>query len=438
MFDRLADPNLYLASAERVRSRQLQRGDARPLRENGPSLRGLADDLPAMAQALSREVRAGRYVFGPVHCRQVHVGGKQRALYVSSPLDDIVLGGLAQALTELCEPSWSPRVFSYRRGRSAWSAIAELRAFLAAQRRARPKLERGLFVLRRDVRNYGDTLPADPESALYLQLTAALERAGVAVSQPVRDWLISAFRPRLRQPDGRESRPARGVPTGSPLQPLACNAYLRELDRLCERVPDAFYARFGDDLIFAHRDPALVRSTASALDREIAALGLEWSAHKSAALYFTEAGRPSPSDGFRATSACEYLGLRIDFRGSVGLTRGKLRALLGDVRRRLRNSGRLLTRASEQKRAAALCAVLNTALDPRHELAQRSTHALFRVVDDRRQLRDLDYKLAGLLAAELSRAPAPRAFRRHPPRRLRALGARSIVAERNSRGRARA
>jgi hypothetical protein len=53
-------------------------------------------------------------------------------------------------------------------------------------------------------------------------------------------------------------------------------------------------------------------------------------------------------------------------------------------------------------------------------------------VDDRGQLRDIDYKLARLVAQTLSGRPSVRAFRSHPPRVLREqAGLVSVVRERD-------
>jgi retron-type reverse transcriptase len=439
MLERLSDPDLYAAAAERVRSRQLRAADTRPLCPGGPRLSGMAGSIDSLAQKLARDVSRGDYRFGPVIRRRARIEGKERALYVATPLDDIVLGALAQVLGELVQGALSAHVYSYRRGRSPRCAIDALRAYVRRHCHGRPDPRtRGLYVVRRDIRGYGDAIPSGAGSALWSMLAEALEAAQVVPSERLMHWLGSAFRPELQEAE-RLERPERGVPTGSPLQPVACNLYLGPVDRICESVPDAFYARYGDDMLFVHADPQVARDTMHAMDARITELGLELSIDKSAAYYFTGAGRPSQQLPFRGVHAFDYLGVRLEFRGTVGLKRDKLRALLGDVRARLAASISLLDRGDDDQRARTLCAVVNSALDPTQPLAHAAAQVLRHLVDDRGQLRDIDYKLTRMVAQTLSGRHSVRALRAYPPRRLREqAGLSSLVHARDRASRQRA
>jgi hypothetical protein len=252
-------------------------------------------------------------------------------------------------------------------------------------------------------------------------------------------WLRAAFRPEVMR--GQRILPPcdRGVPTGSPLQPLACNLYLTPLDALCDSVEDGFYARYGDDVLFAHPDAARACATAERIDACIAELGLQANPGKSSAFFFTAPGCPSPLPAFAPARSLDYLGMRVDFQGAFGLKRDKLRALLDDLDGRLSRSAALLPRRDRDLRgdtlgpalrAQTLAAVVRAALDRDHPLAHSSALLLAERVDDRGQLRDLDYKLARLLARHLTADASPRAFRRYPPRRLRELGLFSLEHQR--------
>jgi hypothetical protein len=398
----------------------------------------MAGSIDSLAQKLAREVGRGDYRFGPVIRRRARIEGKDRSLYVATPLDDIVLGALAPVLSQLVQGALSASVYSYQRGRSPRDAIDALRAYVRQHCHGRPDPRtRGLYVVRRDIRGYGDAIPSGASSALWPMLAEALQAAGVVPSERLMHWLSSAFRPELQEPD-RVERPERGVPTGSPLQPVACNLYLGPVDRICERVPGAFYARYGDDMLFVHADPEVTRDTMHAMDARIAALGLELSVDKSAAYYFTGAGRPSEQPPFRGVQAFDYLGVRLDFRGTVGLKRDKLRALLADVRARLAGSVALLDRRDDPLRARTLCAVVNSALDPAQPLAHAAAQALRHVVDDRGQLRDLDYKLTRLVAQTLSGRHSVRALRVYSPRMLREQAGLSSLLHARDRARVQA
>src|SRR5262245_23925006 len=136
-FERLRDPALYLAAAERVRTRQRERGDDRPLVADGPFL-GAIHDLPALAKKLAREVGRCSYELAAVSSHRAALGGKERTLYRARPLDEVVLVALAAALADALEPRWSDQLYSYRAGRSSRTAIRAFADFLREHARARP------------------------------------------------------------------------------------------------------------------------------------------------------------------------------------------------------------------------------------------------------------------------------------------------------------
>lgn len=432
MLPELANPALYLEAAERVRKRQLRTRDARPLVPGGPHLAPMDAQLNELARRLANEVSTTYYAFSPVVERRARIAGKERVLQRATPLDDIVLGALARALGQRLEPGLSSRVFSYRRGRSARQALYELRAYLRRHARERPDPRaRGLYVLRRDVQGYGDAIPSGADSQLWPQLAAALARAGVEPSARLLGWLRVAFRPPLARGQWLEE-PDLGVPTGSPLQPLACNLYLSPLDALCEAEPEGFYARYGDDILFAHPCADVTQRMAASMDARLAELRLASSAQKSGSYYFTAPGRPSPVPGFRGISSLDYLGVRVDFRGAFGMKRDRQRALLRDLRARLIGSRRLLHDLRAEQRARALAEVINAALRPDHPVAGPAAAFVRATLDDRAQLRAIDQLLVRALARSLSGDASVRALRRYPPRRLRAeAGLASLVRQKN-------
>lgn len=441
LFARLSEPALYIAAAERMRERQASVAEFRPLAADGPWLQGVTD-LPRLARALARDVAKGAFEFGPMHAREAWIRGEKRTLFVATPLEEIVLGALASGVSELLEGYLSPRVYSYRRGRSALRAVEDWLAYLRAHRaRSSDRRNWGVYVLRRDVRGYGDAIPSGADSAFWPMLSEVLARAGSTPTPAQAAWLREAFRPKVADASGAGAPTARGIPTGSPVQPAACNLYLTPIDRTLESIPGAFYARYGDDMLFAHPDPNCVADCARELDAGCAALGLEWSSSKCATLYFNLAGRnpPDAHAAFKGAAALDYLGMRIDFRGVIGLKRDKSRRLLRDLALRLQHSGALLRELGTPDLERDLCSVANAVLDPEHPSANPSAVALRYLVSDRAQLRDLDYKIALLVAQQLATRRGVRAFRSHSPRRLREqLGLVSLVSARNHFGRSRA
>lgn len=385
-----------------------------------------------VAAALARSVRRGDHESRPARLHWAMLD-KRRELYEFDLADAILQDAFAGLLTRRLEPSFSDRLHSYRAGRSARTAIESFLAYLRHHRRAvADPRQRGLYVVRADVKSYGESIPMHAGSPLWSDLR---ERLG-AVSATEWRLVESLIRPTILRGDDGEASPLRGLPTGSPLGTAIANLYLMALDRRFED-PEIFYARFGDDLLIAH--PARDR-----IDRGLAEMvelieerGLRLSEAKVARLWFNGAGRAAADVAFRGVAAFTYLGCRIDFAGTIGLPRDKLRRTLHDVRARLQSVASSVAGLSLEAALRLFVGVVQEALDPRSAMATHYAAWLRDGVSDRRQLAELDHAIALSVAEAVSRRRGVRAFRHVSYRRLRReFGLPSLVAARN-RGRSR-
>lgn len=414
----LADASRYERELERLHAR-LPARRLRALVEDGVPLKILVVERRRVARLLAEAVAGGEWAPRPATVRLARLD-KERLLYGFGALDTVVHGVVAEILGEAVEPLLSPRVFSYRRGRSAHQAVRlfarEVRRHVAA--RPDPRA-RGLYVLHCDVESFGDSVPLGPASPLWADIAAALEGRALALVERL-------VRPRIV--DDGEAEAWRGLPTGSPVVPPLTNLYLAAVDRAALALP-GFYLRYGDDLLYAHDDAELAQRALAAIEGALAARGLRLNPRKKQVVWLNGAGRGPAWAAARGATAVELLGLRVDARGTVSLPRRKLRELLSDVRARVARSHALLG-------AEALPAVVDVvaaALDPASPFATRHASLLARVVTDRGQLAHIDRLVALAVAAAGSARPGVRAFREAPPRRLRALGLPSL-ARRRDRG----
>jgi hypothetical protein len=398
------------------------------------------DELPSSADAelsrlLAQRVSSGEYAFSPVTEREAYLGGKVRRVYRAPLADTVVLFVLAGLLTELVTPALCERVYSYRKGRSSREAVTDLAAFVKRHRSAHsdPRA-RGVHVLRRDIVGYGDRIPVDDASLLWPLLTRVLEARGCPASEPFHALLRRALRPLVLRTDGTLELATRGVPMGSPLQPSICNLYLDVLDRTLEALPGGFYARFGDDMLFAHESAASTRAASEHVERLLGELRLELNAKKTRDLYWNGAGRPRAepsSERERGTTHIEYLGQRLAFDGGVALSHKKLRRIRSELGARIVQSERLLREVPVAERASALSRAVNHALDPLSHAALALAPDLAKACDDRRLLAELDHWLTRTLSVALTGRRGVRAFRSAPPRFWRAHGLISLVARRD-------
>jgi hypothetical protein len=222
-----------------------------------------------------------------------------------------------------------------------------------------------------------------------------------------------------------------GLPTGSPIQQPLCNLYLMPVDHELSQLPGSFYVRFGDDLLFCCAEPDVAVEASRRIDAATQELRLELKPAARRDLYFTGSGSPAsggPSSSLRATSFVEHLGVRVAFEGGVGLKTEKARLLIRSVRRRIDLTCGLLPRSEW---TGAVCETVRAALDPAHPLCEPYAGPLRSIIDDRRQLKQLDYAIALMCAERLTRTRGVRAFRKMPYRELRRAGLPSLVAERS-------
>jgi hypothetical protein len=424
----LADRRAYERQIERLHQRSLMSSRLYELRQDDVPLASIVMNRGKVARLLAREVARGRYALEPGELRTIRLRNKSREVFACRLTDLIVHGVVASLVQESVEPMVSSRVFSYRKSVSAQTPVSELAAYLRKElRRHREPWERGVYVLRRDVDSYTDAIPVGQASPLWTMLEEA-------VGRPVPPLVAQVIRAELRLPDGAVACRLRGLPMGQPITPVIANLYLRDVDRALERIAGGFYARYGDDFLFAHPDPAVVRAADAKVDVALQRLSLTVNETKRRTIFLTPAGRASAQwPEAQGAPYVPFLGARVAAEGTVGLDPDKVRVLLREIDRRAKATVRTLRAAPREEVGHAVCSVVNAALDPRSAVTQqRSAILLRRVVTDRKQLEQIDYWIARIVVGAVTGRRNVRAFRDLPYRRLRAeWGLTSLVAARN-------
>ena len=92
--------------------------------------------------------------FEPYQKIELKTGDKVRQIYTSSWPYRIVLMALQEVLSKHLEARYSPRLYSYRKGRSNLMAHQAFRTFLKNQEN-----NQGVFVAKRDITAFGDSIP---------------------------------------------------------------------------------------------------------------------------------------------------------------------------------------------------------------------------------------------------------------------------------------
>jgi hypothetical protein len=414
----LGDAARYRRQIDRLHQRYLFSRELYELKQGDVPLARLVHHRRRVGRMLARSVRKGTYRFEPGIQRRIVVKGKEREVYAFRLTDLVVHGVVGALIQEASLPLLSDRLYSYRSGVSWWSGISDLAGYARAHRKSRPDpRDRGLYVLRRDIDAYTDSIPVGGHSPVWSMLRSLFE-------EPVRpeDWDVieQVARPVMETPPDGPVMRSRGVPTGQPISVALFNLYLSSFDHAFDAIPDGFYARYSDDIVFAHHDPGMVKDVRDRMDDLLVDLDLRFKPEKEQVLYLTTPGRPSTEWGeARGASWVPFLGTQVWADGSVSLGTSKTRGLLRDIRDRARRTARAAT-GDVDATGRAVTNVVNEALDPRHSpFEQRSATLLQRAVTDRRQLRQLDYQIARIVIGAATGQGDVRAFRRVPYRTVR-------------------
>ncbi len=401
--------------------------------QDGITFAELLLDREKVVALLEGALRDGSYRPGSAEVVRAFIVGKWRDMARLGVLDLLVHGVLSDVLGERLEPLLSPRVYSYRLKRSPWHALRHLAAVASLHRASRPDPRtRGLYVLRSDVQAYAPSIPLGRASLLWPELG---EVCGLDEASPHWAMLHALVTQELLEADGAPRSREKGVLFGAPSSNALMNLYLMPLDAAFAELGGAS-ARFGDDILFVHPDPAVVRRAKATLEEILASRGLAANPEKMRVLYWNGAARSSTEWAEALpVAAVSFLGASIGFDGTIGLTPAKWRALLRDLRARIMRTARLLEEVTPEARAKVLASMLDEAFDISSETGLPHKQMVSDLISDRSQLKQLDYLLALWIAEGATGKRGVRAFRQLSPEWLRReAGFTSRVVARN-RGR---
>lgn len=419
---RLADPGTYEREIEHLHKKHLLSRRMYEMRQEGVSLASVVMRRSRVARLIARAVASGTYRFEPATIRTIRTDGKMREVFSLRLSDLIVHGAVARLIDRRMSPQLSDDLYSYRKGLSWATAISQFSAYLRDHKRARPDPRaRGLYVLRRDIDSYTDSIPVGGRAKVWPMLDAVVAPNGRSRTDAAWRVVTNVVRPELLTPEGGRAHLVKGVPTGLPISCVLFNLYLAGFDRELGSIPGSFYARYSDDILFAHPDSGVAREVDERIERLLSELDLRANQQKRRTLYLTVPGRPSPSwEEARGTSRVTFLGMSITGDGTVALGRKKKRRLLRDLKGRASRTSAALRSRDQDELGRTVCEVLNQATEGGiPAVRQRSASLLRRMVTDRHQLRDLDYSIARIVIRAVSGDSGVRAFRRIPYRKVR-------------------
>src|SRR5690606_35908282 len=190
----------------------------------------LKDYLVNCKDELITSIRLGKY--GPNPVRRVEIpkeNGSKRQLGIPTVVDRVIQQAIAQVLSPIYEPGFSPYSYGFRPRRSAHQALRTCQQYIT---------EGYSYAVDLDLEKFFDTV----SHSKLIEVLSRKVKDGRVIS------LIHKYLNAGVMKGGKYEPSEQGVPQGGPLSPLLSNIMLNELDWELERRGHKF-ARYADDVV---------------------------------------------------------------------------------------------------------------------------------------------------------------------------------------------
>jgi hypothetical protein len=405
----------------------------------------IAVDSTRFAKALAKDLKEGNYKISPALLKPIIIKGKERILFKFNLTDTILHGAVSQILNDHCLEIFSKNLHSYIRGRNYWKAIQQFAKFCSGHFNQNiPPHKKGLFILRRDIASYTDSIPVHEESPLWniLKIETAFPEKPNSHEKRAWDYLTSVIRAEVKNSQkGPSFIQNKGVPTGSPISTTLFNLYMIELDKEIDKINPGFYARYGDDLIVADQDIQKTRKIDILFKEILKKYHLKSKEEKENSIYLTIPGKhPDPvlAPEYRGCDRVTFLGCDIMAKGPIAISRKLEKEIIKETRTRLAQCKQLHPNIPDIKQKLTLyCKTINQMFEPDNRLAHKSAGLLKYAITDRSCLKRLDYSIARAILHAVTKDKSIKKFRQISIKDMRNCGLGSLVNNRNQVGKER-
>jgi retron-type reverse transcriptase len=410
---KLADPSYYEFSIDRLHSK-FSSGNPQQLYEEdleGVAFAQIYFDKKKIAKILARDVSCHRYNFSPAEARTLLIGKKQRRIFGFSIFDRIVHYAVFKMVSEDAKNYFPSQVYSYIKGRSRADAIKSFVLYLNehVKQNTNPN-RRGIYVYRFDIKSYGESIPVCPSSVLWKELDHYIKSK---FSEPLtsNEWILiqKIVRPIIKDSESGEYENLVGIADGAPITSILLNVYVAELDKYIASIKGGIFARYGDDILFAHSDKNIFMEAVNEIKAILNKLKLKQNVQKTKIVFFNKAGRSV--DNIQGSTVVEYLGMQIHFDGTIALKTDKIIDLMKELKHKMLSTANMLSFDSLDKKGILVCKVINELLNPGNNLSDHHVISLLNIVNHRGQLNDVDYRIARLVLYVLTGDASVKKFR---------------------------
>jgi hypothetical protein len=385
----------------------------------GVSIADVYIDKKRVSKILLKELSQGSYKFSPPLEKKIKKSEKERTIYSYTVLDNIVQSLFFEKIMFYFEKNISKNVFSYRKGRTNKSAVLDFQKFLKKNK------NEDLFVFRCDIKNYTDSIPIKNSSLLWGMIENILKTTHFSQEENIYIYesIKAVLRPIIRQ-SGVEFQKIVGIPTGCIMSTLVANLYLKDIDNLLSQDKNAFYARFGDDFLFAHKDFLTFDKILKELYKTIDLLSLEQNEDKRKIFYFTKAGKSISLhiDGIdhfvKGTNKFDFLGYNIHAEGGTSAKSKVFKRAMKHIKRIILNLHKEIPQKKEDK-AYILCKLLNHSIYSRKNDPSSEITNFIDKTTNIGALKTIDYEIAHLISQKITGIKGVKSWRHLSYKELR-------------------
>jgi hypothetical protein len=419
---------------EVLKDRNLLKGTLYQEDSEGISLSDILIDATEFAKEVTRDLKNNSYQFGMARIKTIKAGDKEREVFAYTHIDTVIAGFMSYLMSEILEELYSENLYSYRKNKSYWIPVQNFSTYIREYRNKTPNpKDRALFVARRDIKSYTDSIPLGENSPIWKMIKTAF------ISSEDPPYFFNLIKDIIRNTVENNGAPFsiyKGIPTGQPITAILYNFYVMELDEYFDSHK-LFYTRYSDDLIFCTDDPNFIKKHIIESNKILSNLGLTFKEEKAGDFYFNGAGRPCPDPYFQGVEHIDYLGFRINFNATTSLKSGRYRRLLSELRNNIQRITKELNESNIDIAGRYICNFLNQTFWSQNSMLEfKSINILQKAITDRDQLKNFDYDLAKIISETLTGIRGVKAFRKVEYKTIREQwGLKSFEHMRNIYGR---
>jgi hypothetical protein len=385
-------------------------------------------DAHNLANAIAADIRLENYTLSSPSQRIIQSKTKQRLIYDYNLTDKIVIGAISQLLNELLENIMSQSSYAFRVGFGPYNVLTDLSTYI---RRIRNMGKKEIYLFKTDFVGYSDRIHVAPNSFLWSYIDELMARNQVKPSKYQMGLIQSMIRPEYFNLDERQQCNSFGAPTGTAIITFVNNLYAFKVDDMFEDEPDIFYARYCDDILILHPDPAQLKVYVQKLESFLKIIRLDTNTKKNILACLNTSGGKTSIDGFTSLNYFDYLGYRMSGHGTISISKQRERKFIRLMIQRIKDVTKTLQYKNIDEAAFIICHSLNHYYVNRM-VGENSARSIIKESSNHGQLQHIDYLIALEIAKALTKIPSVKAFRVLSYKEIREVyGLKSLLQIRN-------